>query len=291
MAFCTRTDQVVWPVTSIVRNLIRRYWITLSIEGKFKIDTKCIYATKSETENGVVRFSRSDEGIYSIELKRLQLREEDLARGFTPFGLFIPPRYIGLEESNVQAQSQFHEPESAQGAVQFQFRHAESPRFEDFPVAVAEEGRGRGECKIHTFGVSLYRCSCTDVYKREPLISYSRSFSFLWNEASTLSETRWSVGRKELGTGKRRNSKQQQERILEKIQYSYQEILPWTLKVIIEVSTISYFVSCPTRWEFFREILYKNIAIIAIQHSKMYFINTFGKISLFEFRNTLPYTY
>ena len=34
-----------------------------------------------------------------------------------------------------------------------------------------------------------------------------------------------------------------------------------------------------TRREFSREILYKNIAIIAIQHSKMYFFNTFGDFS------------
>ena len=33
------------------------------------------------------------------------------------------------------------------------------------------------------------------------------------------------------------------------------------------------------RREFSREILYKNIAIIAIQHSKMYFIDTFGDFS------------
>ena len=31
-----------------------------------------------------------------------------------------------------------------------------------------------------------------------------------------------------------------------------------------------------TRSEFLREILYKNIAVIAIQHSKMYFVDTFG---------------
>ena len=30
---------------------------------------------------------------------------------------------------------------------------------------------------------------------------------------------------------------------------------------------------------FFRKILYKNIAIIAIQHSKMYFVDTFGDFS------------
>ena len=34
-----------------------------------------------------------------------------------------------------------------------------------------------------------------------------------------------------------------------------------------------------TRREFLREILYKNIAIIAIQHSKMYFVDTFGDFS------------
>ena len=31
--------------------------------------------------------------------------------------------------------------------------------------------------------------------------------------------------------------------------------------------------------EFLREILYKNIAIIAIQHSNMYFVDTFGDFS------------
>ena len=31
--------------------------------------------------------------------------------------------------------------------------------------------------------------------------------------------------------------------------------------------------------EFFREILYKNIAIIAIQHSNMYFVDTSGDFS------------
>ena len=34
-----------------------------------------------------------------------------------------------------------------------------------------------------------------------------------------------------------------------------------------------------TRREFLREILYKNIAIIAIQHSKIYFFDTFGDFS------------
>ena len=36
---------------------------------------------------------------------------------------------------------------------------------------------------------------------------------------------------------------------------------------------------CTTRREFFREILYKNIAIIAIQHSKIYLVDTFGDSS------------
>ena len=31
-----------------------------------------------------------------------------------------------------------------------------------------------------------------------------------------------------------------------------------------------------TRREFFRKILYKNIAIVAIQHSKIYFVDNFG---------------
>ena len=34
-----------------------------------------------------------------------------------------------------------------------------------------------------------------------------------------------------------------------------------------------------TRREFLMEILYKNIAIIAKQHSKMYFVDTFGDFS------------
>ena len=34
-----------------------------------------------------------------------------------------------------------------------------------------------------------------------------------------------------------------------------------------------------TRREFLREILYKNIAIIAIRHSKMYCVYTFGDFS------------
>ena len=33
------------------------------------------------------------------------------------------------------------------------------------------------------------------------------------------------------------------------------------------------------RREFLTEILYKNIAIIAIQHSKMHFVDTFGDSS------------
>ena len=33
------------------------------------------------------------------------------------------------------------------------------------------------------------------------------------------------------------------------------------------------------RREFLREILYKNIAIIAIQHSKIHFVDTFGDFS------------
>ena len=34
-----------------------------------------------------------------------------------------------------------------------------------------------------------------------------------------------------------------------------------------------------TRVEFLREILYNNIAIIAIQHSKIYIVDTFGDFS------------
>ena len=42
-----------------------------------------------------------------------------------------------------------------------------------------------------------------------------------------------------------------------------------------------------TRREFLRKILYKNIAILAIQHSKMYFVNTFGDFSHTVERNSL----
>ena len=35
----------------------------------------------------------------------------------------------------------------------------------------------------------------------------------------------------------------------------------------------------PTQRELLWEILYKNIAIIAIQHSKMHFVDTFGDSS------------
>ena len=38
-------------------------------------------------------------------------------------------------------------------------------------------------------------------------------------------------------------------------------------------------VAQPTQREFFRKILYKNIAMIAIQHIEMYFVNTFGDFS------------
>ena len=34
-----------------------------------------------------------------------------------------------------------------------------------------------------------------------------------------------------------------------------------------------------TRGEFCREIIYNNIVIIAIQHSKIYFVDTFGDFS------------
>ena len=53
-----------------------------------------------------------------------------------------------------------------------------------------------------------------------------------------------------------------------------------------------------TRREFLREILYKNIAIIAIQHSKIHFVDTFGDFShtlLSEIHSSpsgkFPYTY
>ena len=40
-----------------------------------------------------------------------------------------------------------------------------------------------------------------------------------------------------------------------------------------------YTVCSHTRREFLREILCKNIAIIAIQHSEMYFVDNFGEFS------------
>ena len=40
-----------------------------------------------------------------------------------------------------------------------------------------------------------------------------------------------------------------------------------------------YFYPDTTRREFLREILYKNIAIIAIQHGKIDFVDTFGDFS------------
>ena len=52
----------------------------------------------------------------------------------------------------------------------------------------------------------------------------------------------------------------------------------------------------PTRREFLREILYNNIAIIAIQHSKINFFDTFGDFShTVEIHSSpsgkFPYTY
>ena len=48
------------------------------------------------------------------------------------------------------------------------------------------------------------------------------------------------------------------------------------LRIRFEYFTSFYY---SARKEFLREILYKNIAIIAIQHSKMYFVDTFGDSS------------
>ena len=42
-----------------------------------------------------------------------------------------------------------------------------------------------------------------------------------------------------------------------------------------------------TRREFLKEILYKNIAIIAVQHSKIYLVDTFGDFSHIVERNSL----
>ena len=52
-----------------------------------------------------------------------------------------------------------------------------------------------------------------------------------------------------------------------------------SMAIIPTLSTSILFVICATRREFLREILYKNIAIIAIQHSKIYFVDTFGDFS------------
>ena len=43
--------------------------------------------------------------------------------------------------------------------------------------------------------------------------------------------------------------------------------------------SLDFVTAYATRREFFREILYKHIAIIAIQHSKMYFVDAFGDLS------------
>ena len=62
------------------------------------------------------------------------------------------------------------------------------------------------------------------------------------------------------------------------------EILPysqchrfWNLANLISI--VHYWHYLHTRREFSREILYNNIAIIAIQHSKIYFVGTFGGFS------------
>ena len=47
----------------------------------------------------------------------------------------------------------------------------------------------------------------------------------------------------------------------------------WSSVVVMEDNAF------PARREFFKEILYENIAITAIQHSKMHFIDTFGDFS------------
>ena len=44
-----------------------------------------------------------------------------------------------------------------------------------------------------------------------------------------------------------------------------------------------------TRREFLREILYKNIAIIAIRHSNMYFVDTSGDFSYTVGWNSLKF--
>ena len=45
--------------------------------------------------------------------------------------------------------------------------------------------------------------------------------------------------------------------------------------VVLSITDVSHAI----RREFLREILYNNIAIIAIQHSKIYFVDTFGDFS------------
>ena len=51
------------------------------------------------------------------------------------------------------------------------------------------------------------------------------------------------------------------------LQYSYFIVILLSMRIVI------------TRREFLREIIYKNIAIIAIQHIKMHFVDTFGDFS------------
>ena len=47
----------------------------------------------------------------------------------------------------------------------------------------------------------------------------------------------------------------------------------------IEENKITAMIRQDTRREFLREILYNNIVKIAIQHSKIYFVDTFGDFS------------
>ena len=45
------------------------------------------------------------------------------------------------------------------------------------------------------------------------------------------------------------------------------------------IRNYQFLITYHIRKEFFREILFNNIAIIAIQHSKIYFVDTFGDFS------------
>ena len=53
----------------------------------------------------------------------------------------------------------------------------------------------------------------------------------------------------------------------------------WTAHDLEDVFLVNRTKFTATRKEFLKKILYNNIAIIAIQHSKTYFVDTFGDFS------------